>query len=191
MLTKASYKYKYKSSYKSEICTCKKICKKICTCNHKAYKASTKRSFVSFVLALLARSAYFALLCPWGQSIKSSYKSSYKYKSPICKKICTCTCKKLQSKVHQEKVLILLARSAYFALLSRLSALLVQKRSCNYGESIKSKICSQSSRRYAQNKYKAGPLHICAFFTSTSTNLVLCFLLKEKALNLRFVRFAL
>ena len=43
--------------------------------------------------ALLARSAYFALLSPNGESIKSSI-CGCKYKSPICKK--------LQSKVHQE-----------------------------------------------------------------------------------------
>ena len=78
-------------------------------------QAITKLTKQSFVLALLARSAYFALLCfvrtdkalnrrfvrPNGESIKSSYKSSIctcgcKYKSPICKK--------LQSKVHLPRI---------------------------------------------------------------------------------------
>ena len=84
-----------------------------------------------------------------------------------CKTVGAFKSKQLQSEAlftcpvlaNRGKVLILLARSAYFALLCRLNAPLVlhlrciQKRSCNYGESIKSKICSQSSRRCAQNKY--------------------------------------
>ena len=119
------------------------------SCNHKAYKASTKRSFVSFVLALFTKICTckkLLLALFLGEQSFALYASNYKaYKASTKRSFVSFVLALLARSAYfalakftcpilanRGKVLILLARSAYFALLSP------------NGESIKSLICSQS-----------------------------------------------